>query len=283
MRVDGFQTSTRAVPTVSPPQVDDAPGGQVDYSIVRRLFPMRNLKLTLAYDGTSFHGWQIQPGVPTIQGELERVIACILDHEITTHGSGRTDAGVHAHGQVAHFQTEKAIDTDALHRSVNALLQPDIRVMSIEEVPLEFHARESARAKTYEYHLWRSPVVSPFHFRYVHSIWQSLDADKVDRATAHFPGQHDFTSFSAASTSTKSHTREVYAAQWERSGEEWVFRIRASGFLQYMVRTIVGTLVEVGREKMTPEEIPGIFEARDRQLSGPSAPAKGLHLVSVEY
>ena len=244
---------------------------------------MRNLKLTLAYDGTSFHGWQTQPGVRTIQGELERVIGHILDHEITTHGSGRTDAGVHAHGQVAHFQTEKAIDTDALHRSVNALLTSEIRVMSVEEVPLDFHARASARAKTYEYHIWRSPVVSPFHFRYVHSVWQSLDVDGVDDATAKFPGQHDFTSFSAAATSTRSHIREVYEAQWERNSDEWVFRIRANGFLQYMVRTIVGTLIEVGRRKTNSDDIAGIFLARDRRRAGPSAPAKGLHLVSVEY
>ena len=250
---------------------------------MRRFFHMRNLKLTLSYDGTSFHGWQLQPGVRTLQGELERAIGHILDHEITTHGSGRTDAGVHAHGQVAHFLTEKAIDTDAFHRSVNALLPPEIRVTSVEEMPLDFHARASARAKTYEYHVWRSTVVSPFHSRYVHSVWQHLDADKVDQATTYFPGRHEFTSFSAASTSKRSHTREVYEAQWERSSEEWVFRIRANGFLQYMVRTIVGTLIEVGRGKMNPKEIPGIFEARDRQRAGPTAPAKGLHLVSVEY
>ncbi len=244
---------------------------------------MRNLKLTVAYDGTAFHGWQFQPGVPTIQGELESVIGRILDHEVTTHGSGRTDAGVHAHGQIAHFHTDKAIDTDAFHRSVNALLTPDIRVISVEEMRLDFHARASARAKTYEYHLWRSPVVSPFHFRYVHSIWQYLDPDKIDHATAQFQGRHDFTSFSAASTATASASREVYEAQWERSSEEWIFRIRADGFLQYMVRTIVGTLIEVGRKRMEPEEIVDIFAARDRQRAGPSAPAKGLHLVSVEY
>ncbi len=244
---------------------------------------MRNLKLTLAYDGTSFHGWQFQPGVPTLQGELERVIGQILDHEITTHGSGRTDAGVHAHGQVAHFLTEKAIDTDAFHRSVNALLPPEIRITSVEEMPLDFHARASARAKTYAYHVWRLPVVSPFHSRYVHSVWQHLDSDKIDQATCHFLGRHQFTSFSAASTSAKNHTREVYEAEWERSSEEWVFRIRANGFLQYMVRTIVGTLIEVGRGKINPDEIPQILEARDRQRAGETAPATGLHLVSVEY
>ena len=244
---------------------------------------MRNLKLTLAYDGTSFHGWQFQPGVPTLQGKLETVIEQILDHKITSHGSGRTDAGVHAHGQVAHFLTEKAIDTDAFHRSVNALLPPEIQVMSVEEMPLDFHARASARAKTYEYHVWRLPVVSPFHSRFVHSVWQYLDTDTIDRATGYFPGRHEFTSFSAASTSAKNHTREVYEAEWERSSEEWVFRIRANGFLQHMVRTIVGTLIDVGRGRINPEDIPDILEAKDRQRAGHTAPAKGLHLVSVEY
>ncbi len=244
---------------------------------------MRKLKLTLAYDGTWYHGWQSQPGVPTIQEKLERALEGILDHEITTYASGRTDAGVHAHGQVAHLETERAIDTDAFHRGVNALLPPDIRVTAVEEVSADFHARGSARSKTYEYHIWRSTVVSPFHVRYVHSIWQYLDAEKIDRATTHFVGRHDFTSFSSSETTKKTHTREVYEALWEQIGDEWIFRIRANGFLQHMVRTIVGTLIKVGKGQVDPEEIPAILEARDRQRSGPTAPAKGLHLIGVDY
>ena len=244
---------------------------------------MRNIKLTLAYDGTTYHGWQIQPGVPTIQGELEHALGNILDHRVKTHGSGRTDAGVHAHGQIAHFLTEKSMDTDALHKGVNALLPSQIRIVAVEEASAQFHARISATAKTYEYHVWRDAVVSPFHSNYVHSIWQYLDAERMDRATEGFVGVHDFTSFSAASTEVEDRVREVYEAAWERDSTAWVFRIRANGFLQYMVRTIVGTLIEVGKGRLKPDRINAIFEARDRQQAGPSAPARGLHLISVDY
>lgn len=244
---------------------------------------MRKIKLTLAYDGTPYHGWQVQPGVPTVQGELERALGSLLDHAVQTHGSGRTDAGVHAHGQVAHFETERSMDTDALLRGANALLPAAIRISEVEEVGPQFHARISATAKTYEYHIWRDRVVSPFHHRFVYGLWQPLDADAMDRATTHFVGVRDFTSFSAATAEVSDRVREVYRAEWERDSRDWVFRIRASGFLQYMVRTIVGTLIEVGRGKIDPGAIDRIFEARDRRLAGPSAPARGLHLIGVEY
>ena len=244
---------------------------------------MRNLKLTLAYDGTPYHGWQIQPGVSTVQGELERTLESLLNHSVSTHGSGRTDAGVHAHGQVVHFHTEGTMDTDALHKGVNALLPPEIRITAVEEVPLEFHARRSARSKTYEYHVWRSSVVSPFHSRYVQAVGQYLDFEAVEQATGRFSGVHDFTSFSAISSEDRNPVREVYEALWERDSQKWVFRIRANGFLRYMVRTIVGTLLEVGRGRLEWQEIDRIFEAKDRRRAGPSAPPKGLHLVSVDY
>jgi tRNA pseudouridine38-40 synthase len=244
---------------------------------------MRNIKLTLAYDGTPYHGWQLQPGVPTIQSVLDGTLSRILDHAVTTHGSGRTDAGVHAHGQVAHFHTPRSMDTDALHRGANALLPQQIQILSVEEVPMEFHARISATAKTYEYHLWRDSVVSPFHANFVHSIWRPLDSDGMDEATKQFIGVHDFTSFSATSAEVKSRVREVFDAEWHRTPSDWVFRIRASGFIRYMVRTIVGTLIEVGKGQIDPASIDAILEARDRQKGGPSAPSKGLHLISVEY
>jgi tRNA pseudouridine38-40 synthase len=244
---------------------------------------MRNIKLTLAYDGTTYHGWQVQPGVATVQGDLNSALSRLLDHDVATHGSGRTDAGVHAHGQVANFRTERVMDLDALMRGANALLPPAIRVMGVEEVSLDFHSRISARAKTYEYHLWRDIVVPPFHRNYVHASWQPLNADAMDRAAEEFVGVHDFTSFSATSAETDDRVREVFDAGWERDPGEWVFTIRANGFLQYMVRTIVGTLIEVGREKIAPEEIAGIFEAKDRRRAGPSAPPGGLHLIAVEY
>ncbi len=244
---------------------------------------MRNLKLTVAYDGTGFHGWQIQPGLPTIQGELQQALRKLFNHDVSITGSGRTDAGVHAHGQVANVGTIRAMDTDAVLRGINALLPAAIRVNSVEEVTLEFHARRSARAKTYEYHIWRHPIVSPFHCRYVYAFRHALDEEAVDRGTASFVGTHDFTSFCATATEIEDRTRTIFDASWNRSEREWIFRIRGSGFLQYMVRTIVGTLLEIGQGRIRPENLTAIFEAKDRRLAGPSLPAHGLHLIDVEY
>ena len=244
---------------------------------------MRNLKLTLAYDGTSFHGWQIQPELPTVQAAMKQALEKLFNHEVKLTGSGRTDAGVHAHGQVANVETIRAMDTDAVLRGVNALLPDEIRVLQVEEVGPDFHARRSARSKTYEYHIWRERIVSPFHCRYVYPFPYALDADAMDSGSRHFIGAHDFTSFSAASSEVEDRVRTIFDAAWERSPDEWVFRIRGSGFLQYMVRTIVGTLLYVGQGKIRPEKIPVILDAKDRKLAGPSAPPQGLHLVRVEY
>ena len=244
---------------------------------------MRNLKLAVAYDGTAYRGWQFQPNAPTIQGELNRAIGLILNHAVTTHGSGRTDAGVHAHRQIVNFHTNRTLELGRLHRSLNAVLPTDIRIDSIEEVAADFHARLSARAKTYHYHVWRSPVVPPFRVRYVAAVWRDLDTEAIDRATRQFVGSHDFTSFSAASTTPRNRVRRVDSAEWVRTPVEWVFQIRASGFLQHMARAIVGTLIEVGRRRIRPEDIAVILESRDRQCAGPTAPAKGLHLISVDY
>ena len=244
---------------------------------------MRNLKLTLAYDGTGFHGWQIQPQLRTVQGELQQTLQKLFNHELNVTGSGRTDAGVHAHGQVANVQTIRSMDTDAVLRGANALLPDEIRVLSVEEVSLEFHARRSARAKTYEYHLWRPAIVSPFHGRYVYAFRYPLDGERMDKGSEYFTGTHDFTSFCAAATEVEDRTRTVFEASWERGDRTWVFRIRGNGFLQYMVRTIAGTLLEIGQGRLPPEKIMDIFAARDRRLAGPSLPARGLHLINVEY
>jgi tRNA pseudouridine38-40 synthase len=244
---------------------------------------MRNLKLTLAYDGTEFHGWQIQPEARTVQGELRQALSKLFNHEVSVTGSGRTDAGVHAHGQVANVGTVRTMDTDAVLRGTNALLPPEIRVLSVEEVSSDFHARRSARSKTYEYHIWRKPIVSPFHCRYVYAFRYPLNEDAMNRATRSFIGIHDFTSFCATATEIEDRTRTIFEASWERSDTTWVFRIRGNGFLQYMVRTIAGTILEVGQGRIQPEQIPTIFEARDRRLAGPSLPPHGLHLIQVEY
>ena len=244
---------------------------------------MRNLKLTVAYDGTDFHGWQVQPQLRTVQGELQQALQRLLNHEVSITGSGRTDAGVHAHGQVANVQTIRLMETDAVLRGANALLPHEVRVLAVQEVAPEFHARYSARSKTYEYRIWRDPVVDPFSYRYVYGFRYPLDAEAVDRGTSHFLGTHDFTSFCATATEIEDHTRTIYEALWTRTDTEWIFHIRGNGFLQYMVRTIAGTLIEIGRRRLQPEQLPGIFEARDRRLAGPSLPAKGLHLIAVEY
>jgi len=244
---------------------------------------MRNLKLTLAYDGTDFHGWQIQPELSTVQGELEKAFGRLFNHPVHVAGSGRTDAGVHAHGQVASVQTDRSIDTDAVLRGANALLPVQIRVLSVEEVSPDFHPRHSARSKTYEYHIWRHPIVSPFYCRYVYPFRYPLGEEAIDKATEKFLGTHDFSSFCSTGTEVEERTRTIYDVEWQRDEVRWMFRIRGSGFLQYMVRTITGTILEAGQNRIDPESIPAIFEARNRRLAGPSLPACGLHLMSVEY
>jgi len=244
---------------------------------------MRNLKLTLAYDGTDFHGWQIQPELRTVQGELKQALQKLFNHALNVTGSGRTDAGVHAHGQVANVETIRTMDTDAVLRGVNALLPDQIRVLSVEEVSPEFHARRSARSKTYEYHLWRNPIVSPFQCKYVYAFRYPLDEHQMDRGTNFFLGTHDFTSFCATATEIEDRTRTIFEASWSRSETTWIFRISGNGFLQYMVRTIAGTLIQIGQGRLEPEQIVQIFEARDRRLAGPSLPPHGLHLIRVDY
>jgi tRNA pseudouridine38-40 synthase len=244
---------------------------------------MRNLKLTLAYDGTEFHGWQIQPQLRTIQGELQQALQKLFNHEVDVTGSGRTDAGVHAHGQVANVQTIRTMETGAVLLGANALLPREIRVLAVDEVGPEFHARRSARSKTYEYRIWRPSIVDPFRLRYVYAFRYPICEETLDAGTAQFIGTHDFTSFCATATEVENRTRTIFEASWDRTGAEWVFRIRGNGFLQYMVRTIAGTLLEIGQGRMRPEGVAEIFAARDRRLAGPSLPPHGLHLMVVEY
>ncbi len=244
---------------------------------------MRNLKLTLAYDGTSFHGWQVQPELRTVQGELQQALRKLFSHEAAVTGSGRTDAGVHAHGQVANVETIRTMDIDTVRRGAKALLPHDIRSLAVEEAAPEFHARRSARSKTYQYRIWRNPIVSPFEYRYVYGFRYPLDETLVDRGTKEFLGTHDFTSFCATATKVEDRTRTIYEARWSRSETEWTFYIQGNGFLQYMVRTIVGTILDIGQGRLSPEKVPAIFEARDRRTAGPTAPASGLHLLKVEY
>src|SRR5215470_14584516 len=249
---------------------------------------MRYLKLTIAYDGTDFHGWQIQSGKPTIQGEIVAVLRRLTQENIAIHGAGRTDAGVHALGQVASFRTQTALSTGELQRALNALLPATIRITAAEETGPDFNARWSALAKTYRYRLYRGKVVPPMIWRYVLHYPFPLDEQRMREAAERFVGTHDFAAFAASTGSEeddreRSTVREVYATALERYGEELVFTVRGRSFLRYMVRKLVGTLLDVGRGRLAPEDIDSLYRSRDRSKSGPTVPPQGLCMVSVEH
>jgi tRNA pseudouridine38-40 synthase len=259
---------------------------------------MQNWKLTLTYDGTAFFGWQVQPGLPTIQGELQSAISRILGsawgESPLPQGSGRTDAGVHALGQVASVALEPPIPADNLLRALNRTLPAAIRILSIEPVPPEFHARHSARAKTYEYRIFRGDLCPPFLAPYVHTCRWNLDLAALDSAAQAVIGEHDFTSLAASDPDTanrqaedsepKSPVRTIYSSEWTTSeGDLLIYRVRGNGFLHHMVRNLVGTMLEIGRGQFPSGSMPQILEARSRSAAGPTAPAKGLFLHSVEY
>jgi len=251
---------------------------------------MRYLKLTIAYDGTDFHGWQMQSGKPTIQGELVSILRRLTQENIAIHGSGRTDAGVHALGQVASFRTQSPLSPAEFQRALNALLPPTIRILAAEETGPDFNARWSARAKTYRYRLYRGKVVPPTIWRYVLHYPFPLDEDRMRDAAARFVGSHDFAAFAASTGSEdadreRSTMREVYSAELVRSPdqEELIFTVRGRSFLRYMVRKMVGTLLDVGRGRLTPDDINKLYELRDRSKSGPTVPPQGLCMVSVEH
>jgi tRNA pseudouridine38-40 synthase len=251
---------------------------------------MRYFKLTIAYDGTDFHGWQIQADKPTIQGEIVHVLERLTQERVLLHGTGRTDAGVHALGQVASFRTSSALSAEEFQRALNALLPVTIRIVGAEEVGPDFNARWSACGKTYKYRLYRGKVVPPMLWRYVLHYPFPLDEDAMRDATARFVGTHDFSAFSASTGSEdddrkRSTEREIYSTELVRSpdNEELVFTVKGRSFLRYMVRKMVGTLLEVGRGRLTPEDIDRLYELKDRSKSGPTVPARGLVMVEVQH
>lgn len=251
---------------------------------------MRNIKLTISYDGADFHGWQVQPGVPTIQGALHDALRKITQERITVHGASRTDTGVHAMGQVAHFKVQSSLSAAQFQRALNALLPPAIRIVAAEEMGPEFHARWLAQGKTYRYRIFRGRVLPPFDYRRaLHYPWP-LDEDAMAAAARQFEGEHDFTSFAASSGSEEDDRdreirRELYSSELVRlpDSEEIAYVVRGKSFLRYMVRKIVGTLLEVGKGRLAPADIPQLFELRDRSRSGPTVPPEGLYLISLEY
>ena len=251
---------------------------------------LRNLKLVVAYDGTDFKGWQVQPGLPTIQGTLSECIKRITGDDVLPQGSGRTDAGVHALGQVVTFSTESPIPVAGLVVALNDHLPAAIRIMSADEVRAEFHPRKSAHAKTYRYRVFRGGICSPFMARYVYHHPYALDEGAMTQAAGMAVGEHDFTSFAAVDPErgredeTPSNVRTIYESRWTRQGEELVYEVRGSGFLQHMVRNLVGTFMLVGKGTLKPADIAQIIEARARSANpGATAPAMGLCLVNVEY
>ncbi len=254
-------------------------------------------KLVLAYDGTEFHGWQVQPDRISVQGELRDALARITGEEVLPQGSGRTDAGVHALGQVASFALAAPIPGANLARALNRALPPAIRVLSATRESSDFHARHSAQAKTYEYRVFRGEICPPWLARYVYACNAPLDVEAMQRAALLVCGEHDFTSFAATDPDrlernsdltgegSGKNVRCVYASQWVQEAENslLVYRVRGNGFLHHMVRNLVGTFLEVGRGNLAETEIPAILEFRARERAGPTAPARGLYLVNVEY
>jgi len=263
-------------------------------------------KIILAYDGTPFNGWQIQPNLPTVQGTLAHAIHHITGESVLPQGSGRTDAGVHALAQVASFSLAAPIPAANFHKALNRALPPSIRILSIEQAPEDFHARHSALRKTYEYRISTASICSPMLAPYVWDCPWSLDLPTLQQAAAFILGTHDFTSFAAADPDlttraeesaqpsdapstpcsllpAPSLTRTIFDSSWHRDNDLFIYRITGSGFLHHMVRNLVGTFVEAGRGRIPANSIPYVLVAHDRAAAGPTAPARGLFLIEVEY
>jgi len=240
-------------------------------------------KLVLEYDGTSYHGWQVQPNLPTIQGTLEGVISQVSQHKASVTGAGRTDAGVHAMGQVAHFAATARLTAEEWLRALNGLLPPDIAVLSVEDIPDTFHARYSAKSKLYRYRIFARVNRSALSRSKILHYPYPLDLDAMEAACRPLVGTHDFTSFQGSQTDNENPVCTITKLTVDRFGDEVIFEAEANRFLKQMVRNIVGTLLEVGRGKMQAGEIAGILAARDRTKAGPTAPAHGLYLVKVDY
>jgi tRNA pseudouridine38-40 synthase len=272
---------------------------------------VRNLKLILSYDGADFAGWQVQPGRTTVQGALASAIGRLSGENVLPQGSGRTDAGVHALAQVASFATASAIPVENWLRALNDILPASLRVLEVIDAAPEFHARKSARAKTYRYRIHRGAICPPFLARYVWHYPYPLEEAAMIAAADVVVGEHDFTSFAAvdpervermaaqeeenvgASNSgmtqvqttnvRTTNVRTIFSSSWTREGEELIYAVRGSGFLHHMVRNLIGTFLLVGKGTLSREDLIRILNARERTAAGPTAPASGLYLVEVEY
>ena len=244
---------------------------------------MKRVRLTVAYDGTDYHGWQIQDNGNTIEAELNRALSDLLGERIEVIGASRTDAGVHALGNVAVFDTESPMPGEKISYALNQRLPEDIRIQKSEEVPGNWHPRHCESRKTYEYRIYRGEFPMPVKRLYSHFSYHALDVEKMREAGAYLEGEHDFRSFCQAGAQAESTVRTVYSLEVEEQGADLVIRVCGSGFLYNMVRIMAGTLMEVGLGKRGPESMAGILEARERSAAGPTAPARGLTLIKIQY
>ncbi len=248
-----------------------------------------NFKLLIQYDGTDFHGWQVQDGQRTVQGEFERVVGMLENAEVKVVGSGRTDAGVHAEGQIANVRLNRHFTPNRLRGAINGNIGRDVRVLQVEECNDDFHSRFSAKIKTYVYRVVNAPVISPFWLRYAHHEARPLDVGKMNDAARMFLGEHDWMAFSSARSDVKNRVRTVMdfsvESLWDARANASIieFRISANGFLRYMVRSIVGTILEVGRGEKDSDTIQTAIANGNRDLAGITSPAQGLTLLKVSY
>ena len=244
---------------------------------------MKNIKLTIEYDGKKFGGWQKQPTKLNIQGEIEKAIGEITGEKIELNASGRTDAGVHSLGQVANFKTNTKIDISKIPVAINSKLKQSIRIINAEEVDENFHARYSCKGKRYRYIINNSPYGSAIYRDLEYHIPMKLDIEAMKKGIKYFEGEHDFKGFKASGTSSKSSVRTIYSAEIKEDGNRIIIELEGNGFLYNMVRIISGTIVDVGLGKINPEDIPEIIESKDRTKAGKTLPAHGLYLVKVYY
>ncbi len=243
-----------------------------------------NFKLVIEYDGTRFYGWQRQKNKPTIQGEIERLLSIILNREIKIHGSGRTDAGVHARAQVAHFQAETHMAPASIKKSINSMMRHPIVIHECVEVPADFHAQYSVKSKEYRYYILNRPEPCAIGRDFSWHVSTPLDIDQMNQCSRFLLGIHDFKAFENTGSPRSTTVREIYSAQWSSPAtDRLVFSISASGFLKNMVRNIVGTLKDAGQGKLTPQEFKTILATCHRPLAGATAPARGLFLHNVVY
>lgn len=244
---------------------------------------MKRVKLTVAYDGTAYCGWQVQPNGITIEEVLNKKLSAMTGENIVIIGASRTDSGVHARGNVAVFDTESPIPAERMAYALNRKLPEDIVIVKSEEVSLDWHPRYQDCTKTYEYHIWNAEVPEPTRRHTTYHVSYKLDIEKMRRAAAYLVGEHDFVSFCSIHKNVKTTVRTIYELTIEQKNEELVIRIRGNGFLYNMVRIIVGTLLRVGRNFYTPEQVKEILEAKNREAAGVTAPPQGLVLVEIKY